>query len=191
MKRILLGALAAALLAGCSVSPITPKAPLPESVNDLNEWHTEGRVGIRTADDAVSGNFNWDHSPEHYEINIYGPFGQGATRIEGIPGQSSTLSYDDKTITGDNAESMLYREFGWQFPVSQVQYWIRGLASPTTPASIDFQADGSTPSTIIQDGWTITYKEFTAIEHLTLPQKIQVTKTPYRVNLIITDWDIQ
>lgn len=191
MKRLLLGASTLLLLAGCSFIPSTPKAPLPETVADIDTWHTEGRVGIRTANDAVSGNFNWQHSPNQYEINIYGPFGQGATRIEGIIGESATLTYDDKTLTGPSAEAMLYREFGWQFPIAQVEYWIRGLASPHSPAQVSMGDDGETPEQIQQDGWTITYKEFTQIEHLTLPQKIQVSNPPYRVNLIVTSWELQ
>lgn len=191
MKRFTLGASTLLVLAGCSLTPSTPKAPLPESVMAIDTWHTEGRVGIRTADDAVSGNFNWQHSPSQYEINIYGPFGQGATRIKGTADGPATLSYDDQTITGPSVEAMLYQQFGWQFPVAQVKYWMRGLASPASPAKIDFAADGDTPEQIKQDGWTVNYREFTQIEHLTLPQKIQVAKAPYRVNLIITSWELQ
>ncbi|MBM6551602.1 lipoprotein insertase outer membrane protein LolB [Marinomonas ostreistagni] len=191
MKRILIGASTLLMLAGCSLTPTTPKAPLPDSVAGIETWHTEGRVGIRTADDAVSGNFNWQHSPSQYQINIYGPFGQGATRIEGLSDGTTTLKYDDKTLTGPSAEAMLYREFGWQFPVTQVKYWIRGLPAPSSQADIQVGSDGVTPTQITQDGWTINYREFTQIEHLTLPQKIQVAKAPYRVNLIITNWDLQ
>lgn len=191
MKQLVIGAIAAAFLAGCSVSPTTPKAPLPDRVEDISAWQTEGRVGIRTEQDAVSGNFRWQHSAKHYELNIYGPFGQGATRLEGAAGQVSTLTYDDKTITGPSAEALLYQELGWHFPVDQVQYWMRGLASPNSPADIEYDTDGITPKQISQAGWTITYKEFTTISHLKLPQKMQVAHPPYRVNLIITSWDVQ
>ncbi|CUB03089.1 lipoprotein insertase outer membrane protein LolB [Marinomonas fungiae] len=191
IKHLWLSSLAAALLAGCSLSPTTPKPPTPERVEDISAWQTEGRVGIRTEQDAISGNFNWDQNPEHYELNIYGPFGQGATRLKGIPGQQASLTYDDKELTGPNAEALLYHELGWHFPVTNVQYWIRGLVSPNSPAEIAYQADGTTPEQIIQDGWTVLYREFTDLDGLKLPQRMQVTHAPYRVNLIITDWTVQ
>lgn len=190
-KHILLGVITTAFLAGCSISPSTPKAPIPDRAEDITTWQTEGRVGIRTAQDAVSGNFNWEHSPEHYELNIYGPFGQGATRIEGIPGKESRLTYDDKDLRGPSAEALLYHELGWHFPVTNVQYWIRGLPAPDSAAEISYQSDGITPEQIVQDGWTITYREFTSLGTLRLPQRLQVTHSPYRVNLIVTDWDVQ
>lgn len=191
LKQLVVGAMASVLLAGCSLSPTTPKTPLPEQVKDIKAWHTEGRVGIRTEQDAISGNFNWDYSPEFYELNIYGPFGQGATRLEGTPNQAAQLTYNDKKLTGQSADALLYHELGWHFPVNSIQYWIRGLAAPNTYAEIQYQEDGVTPEQIIQDGWTITYREYSMLEHLKLPQKMQVTHTPYRVNLIITDWDVQ
>ncbi|SBS24654.1 Outer-membrane lipoprotein LolB precursor [Marinomonas aquimarina] len=190
-KQLLLGALAATLLAGCSLSPSTPKLPTPERVEDISAWQTEGRVGIRTEQDAISGNFNWQHSPEHYELNIYGPFGQGATRLEGTPGKDARLTYEDKDLTGHSAEALLYHELGWHFPVTNVQYWIRGMASPNSSAAISYQQDGLTPEQIEQDGWTVTYREFTELDGLKLPQRMQVTHPPYRVNLIITDWTVQ
>ncbi|RDL43582.1 outer membrane lipoprotein LolB [Marinomonas piezotolerans] len=191
MKTPLIIVFVTAILAGCSTTPSVPPEPTPERTEDISAWQTEGRVGIRTENDAISGNFYWNQSQERYELNIYGPFGQGATRLEGSVGQSAQLSYDDKTIVGKNAEELLYSELGWQFPVTQVQYWIRGLASPKSYADITYDVDGSTPKQIYQDGWTITYKEFTSIDHLKLPQKMQVTQLPYRVNLIITSWDVQ
>ena len=190
IKHIIAGVVTSAILAGCSMSPKIPTAPTPDSVEDIQAWQTEGRVGIRTDSDAISGNFNWSHTKEFYELNIYGPFGQGATRLEGTPGSEATLSYEDKVQVGPSAEALLYHELGWHFPVTNVQYWIRGLAAPNTAAEIEYREDG-TPEQIIQDGWTISYKEFTNVDTLKLPQRMQVTHTPYRVNLIITDWAVQ
>ena len=191
MKKALMGALAVAVLSGCSMTPTTPKAPTPETAQDIKAWQTEGRVGIRTESDAISGNFYWDYSQEQYELNIYGPFGQGATRLQGTPNKVAQLTYDDKTVVGKSAEELLYTELGWHFPVNQVQYWIRGLPSPKSYAEIEYDIDGTTPQKITQDNWTITYREFTQIDNLKLPQRMQVTRLPYRVNLIITQWDVQ
>lgn len=191
LQRISFGFLLAILMVGCSVTPPAQVDSLPKTTADITGWHTEGRVGIRTKDDALSGNFTWDHSPEYYELNIFGPFGQGATRLFGIPNKEANLSYDDKELKGNNPEVLLYRELGWNFPVTNVQYWIRGLAAPNSKAEIAYREDGVSPTQIIQDGWTIAYKEYSSVGHLQLPQRLQVTRSPYRVNLIITDWIVK
>ncbi|MFD1384171.1 lipoprotein insertase outer membrane protein LolB [Rhodanobacter aciditrophus] len=191
MKKLIISALTVSALAGCSMTPTTPKAPTPETVDAIQSWQTEGRVGIRTENDAISGNFYWDYGPDQYELNIYGPFGQGATRLQGTPNKVAQLTYDDKTVVGKNAEDLLFDELGWQFPVNQVRYWIRGLPSPKSYANIQYDIDGKTPTQITQDNWTVTYREFTEIDNLKLPQRMQVTRLPYRVNLIITRWNVQ
>jgi outer membrane lipoprotein LolB len=175
---------------GCSTTP-PPQAPnIPSEVAEILEWETEGRVGIRTQDDALSGNFYWHKTPNAFELNIVGPFGQGATTLSGND-HSVTLKTDDRSVTGNDAETLLFNELGWHFPIRQVNYWIRGLAHPTSPADIVYRADGKLIEKLVQDGWTVTYRDYTELEHLSLPQRLQVERAPYRVNLIITQWTVK
>jgi len=102
-----------------------------------------------------------------------------------------TLAYEDKIITGDDPATLLQDELGWAFPVKQVTYWIRGLASPSSSAQITKEIGSETISKIEQDGWVVTYNNFTEIDGLSLPQKMQVSNPPFRVNLIINEWTVQ
>ncbi|REG83010.1 lipoprotein insertase outer membrane protein LolB [Marinomonas pollencensis] len=188
--RVTLLAFLATLLAACTSQP-QKLTPPPASVSLIKQWEAQGRVGIRTENDAVSGNFNWQHSANTFDLRIYGPFGQGSTELSKNKDGKVVLAYEDKTVTGYDAEQMLQQRLGWQFPVRQVSYWIRGLPYPNTLSKISYQQNSDLPSEIIQDGWTISYQKFADIRGLSLPQKMQVSRPPYRVNLIITQWTIQ
>ncbi|NLQ19026.1 outer membrane lipoprotein LolB [Marinomonas sp. M1K-6] len=180
-----------ALLSACSSKPTGPITPPPASIDAISKWETSGRVGIRTQNDALSGNFNWQKDPTTFSLNIVGPFGQGATKLNKTPDGMVSLAYEDTVVTGRNPATLLQQELGWEFPVKQVTYWIRGLADPSSYARITKTADSHLPATIEQDGWLITYHNFTKVDGLSLPQKMQVSNPPFRVNLIINQWTIQ
>lgn len=179
------------IISACSSRPTGPVIPPPDSVSAISKWETSGRVGIRTKEDAVSGNFNWQKNPNTFALSIVGPFGQGATKLDQNQDGIVTLAYEDTVVTGNNPATLLQQELGWEFPVEQVTYWIRGLAAPNSPSRISQDPISKLPSTIQQDGWLITYNNFTKIDGLSLPQRMQVSNPPFRVNLIINQWTIQ
>ncbi|MFT2110040.1 lipoprotein insertase outer membrane protein LolB [Marinomonas sp. 2405UD68-3] len=178
------------LISACSNSP-KKAPPIPKSIDQITQWETVGRVGIRTEEDALSGNFNWLHNQSTFDLSIIGPFGQGATHLKQIENGNIELKYQDVTVEGTSAHALLNEHFGWQFPVNQVTYWIRGLPSPNSHYEIFNRFNSDRPEEIIQDGWTVTYKEYSTIDTLELPSKLQASKPPFRVNLIITQWTIQ
>ncbi len=177
------------LITACSNTP--KKAPIPDSIDQISQWETVGRVGIRTEDDAISGNFNWLQNQSSFDLSIVGPFGQGATHLKQETPGSVELKYKDVIVEGTSAHSLLNTHFGWQFPVNQVTYWIRGIPSPNSSYEIMNRFNSNLPDEITQDGWTVSYKEFITVGTLELPSKLQASKPPFRVNLIITQWNIQ
>lgn len=189
--RILCLVTLTSLISACSTTPRGPITPPPTSVSAISKWETSGRVGIRTPEDAVSGNFNWQKDPKTFSLNIVGPFGQGATKLNKSKEGIVTLAYEDTVITGTNPATLLQQELGWEFPVEQVSYWIRGLPDPSSASRTTNDPDSNLPSKIEQDGWLVTYTNFTEIDGLSLPQKMQVSNPPFKVNLIINQWTIQ
>ncbi|MBR7890012.1 outer membrane lipoprotein LolB [Marinomonas sp. A79] len=180
-----------AAISACSTKPTGPIVPPPTDANAITKWETSGRVGIRTQDDAISGNFSWERDPKTFALDIVGPFGQGAIKLNKNAEGVVSLAYDDVVKIGSDPAALLQQELGWAFPVDQVTFWIRGLPSPTSPAQLNHDPDSNLLSTIEQDGWLITYNNFTDVNGLALPQKMQVSNPPFKVNLIINQWTIQ
>ncbi|MCB5162896.1 lipoprotein insertase outer membrane protein LolB [Marinomonas algarum] len=180
-----------AAISACSTKPTGPITPPPTSASAISKWETSGRVGIRTKEDAISGNFNWQQDPATFALNIVGPFGQGAIKLSKNMEGIVTLAYDDVIRVGSDPAILLQQELGWEFPVKQVTYWMRGLPAPTSTARITNDPQTGLVNQLEQDGWLITYSNFTDVDGLLLPQKMQVSNPPYKVNLIINQWTIQ
>jgi len=179
------------------------------SIDEIKQWSSSGRVGIRTDDDAHSGNFNWRHNDKEFEFIISGPFGQGTTKISGTEGHKEhedlaghedhkyhniVLEYKDIVASGTDAEALLLDHFGWHFPIIQISYWVRGIPYSGSKAMVIYDDELEStlkPTTIIQDDWTINYTRYETVNGVQLPHKLQAEKLPYRVNLIINSWDIQ
>ncbi|MCV2403720.1 lipoprotein insertase outer membrane protein LolB [Marinomonas sp. C2222] len=191
MNRIIYVIALTILISACSSKPKGPVHTPPSSVEAISSWETSGRVGIRTADDAVSGNFNWQKTPNTFSLKVVGPFGQGATTLTQNNNSLVTLSYDGKQVTGSSPAELLEQELGWGFPVEDVDYWIRGLISPHSNAEVKTDSATLRPQQITQNGWLITYTNFTEVDGLYLPQKMQVQNPPYRINLIINQWTVR
>lgn len=182
---------ATALLSACSSRPSGPIIPPPTSASAISKWETSGRVGIRTKNDAISGNFTWQKDPKTFALSIVGPFGQGAINLKKNQDSLVTLAYEDTLTTGSDPGVLLQQELGWEFPVEQVTYWIRGLPAPNSPFRVSNNTKTKQPDTIEQDGWSIQYTNFVNVDGLSLPQKMQVSNPPFKVNLIINQWTIQ
>ncbi|TBR38277.1 outer membrane lipoprotein LolB [Marinomonas agarivorans] len=200
--------LVALFLVACSTPPKQEKKTF-ESVDDIKQWSNSGRVGIRTSSDAISGNFRWFHSDDKFEFIISGPFGQGTTKLHGVHAHehhqdieghehhqhnSVTLEYKDVVVTGSDAEALLADHLGWQFPIFQISYWVKGIKYPHSDAIEVFgnsEQGNLQLNTLIQDEWRIEYKRYQEVNGLNLPQKLQAEKPPYRVNLIINDWELE
>ncbi len=184
--RLLMISFIAYFLSACNIFQIEQ-----ENINTIKQWDTKGRVSIKTPNVAVYGNFDWHESPINFSLRIYGPLGQGSTKLSGINNKKVTLTYSNKKIVGRNATSLLRKKLGWEFPVNQVKYWIRGLPYPKTPYRLTNNNKTRLPAIIRQDSWKVSYKTFSDVKGLYLPKTIQVSHPPYQVNLIITNWNIQ
>ncbi|MBR9805178.1 outer membrane lipoprotein LolB [bacterium] len=136
-------------LTSCSIfRPSTPTAL------DAN-WSVEGKISLRTADDAETINFKWQQLGANYLIDLWGPLGQGATQIQKEAGIVTLRRGDEIIDQAFNAEQLLRQTTGWQLPVTQLQYWARGQLAPgrgqrTLNAEQQLQ-------TIKQNGWVIEY----------------------------------
>lgn len=177
-------------LAGCEnfSSKQTSSQPLPEHLQDLQSWEIRGKLGVKTDQDRASTSVKWQQqAANEYQINLVGPLGQGAVEIIGQP-QSVSVSIKGETYTSSSARSLLSEQLGWDLPVEQFQYWVKGVPSPNkTIDAISYSADGNIDS-LSQDGWLITYDSFEDFEHWRLPSKLTASFNSLKLTLIIRDW---
>jgi outer membrane lipoprotein LolB len=178
-------------LAGCSLQktqPLSPNLSWDEHQTLLKQylnWELSGKVGIRTADDNQTASLKWLQIAQTYQIDIHGPWGQGGASIEGKPGAVTVNVSGDKQYRGVNPEQILYEKLGWDLPISDIYWWIRGLPSPEKPYT--HHLEDNRLKALQQDGWEIQYLRYNNLNPA-LPNKLSLSRNDLKITVIINSW---
>lgn len=182
-----LTALAWALaLAGCastpppSTSPLDLRAALPE------RWTLQGRIGVKSVDQNLSGNMLWQHRGGADELLLTSPLGQGVARIvRDASGVTLELPNQPARRAAD-AEELTRAVLGYGLPVAGLGWWVQ--ARPAPGSTFDATRDSRNRfEQIRQDGWTITYLRY-ADDAPTRPRKLALTREGLEIRLIVDAW---
>ena len=181
MARLVVSLLLAAGLGGCaSVPPGRMDAVLSTS------WTLQGRIGIQTAEQSLSGNIRWQHLPASDELLMTSPLGQGVARIvrnaDGVildvPNQPLRYAPD--------AESLTREALGYGLPVSSLAWWVQAHPAPNRVFEATRDAAGRIAQ-LKQDGWVIDYLQY-ATEAPARPRKLVATREGLEIRLVTDSW---
>jgi outer membrane lipoprotein LolB len=142
----------ALILGGCASPPVVApeqiEAELPVA------WTLQGRIGIQTDEQSLSGQIRWQHRAETDELMMMSPLGQGIARIV-RDAAGVTLEVPDQPVRrARDVESLTHETLGYTLPVSGLVWWV--LARPA-PDRV-FEATHDNIGRILQlkqDGWVI------------------------------------
>ncbi|MCV6588149.1 MAG: lipoprotein insertase outer membrane protein LolB [Marinobacterium sp.] len=194
-SRLIVALLPVLLLAGCSgwhTSAPLVRTDVPASwqryqhwMSTQQHWELSGKVGIRTARESNSAGVSWQQQGELTDITLSGPFNAQAARIQSTPVRV-TLDADGQRYQAESPEALLEQQLGWQLPVRELAWWVRGLPAPDSPWQQ--QLENERLKTLSQKGWQIRYSRYS--EDLQLPEKLVLRYETLRVVLVIHDWTI-
>lgn len=187
--------LASALLAACS-TPAGMAPPVNAAWEErravlqrITHWQFTGSIRVRDDQESHSSRIRWQQRGNHYRINLWGAFNAGATEITGEPGRVIINQRGAEPITTDTPEELVYRELGYELPVSQLDYWLKGLPVPGRDAGTVFGESGQLVR-LQQSGWEIHYLAYADTAPETLPARIRMEKPPLQVDLVRLDWSV-
>lgn len=151
----------------------------------ITDWELNGKIGIRTATESQSASLKWVQHDTLYQIDIRGPLGQGGASISGKPGDVIVDVSGEGQFRGPDPETILYSQLGWDLPISDIFWWIRGLPSPDK----DYQhtLEENVLKTLKQSGWDITFLRYNKLTPA-LPQKLRLTRNGLKITLVINQW---
>lgn len=185
-------------LTGCST--VTPPSTKPEkpiaqiswkdrqaALERLRNWQLNGKIAIQTAQDAGSATVDWIQNRSSYQISLYGPLGSHGIKLAGQPGHVTLDTSDGKHFTANNAEQLLAKNWGWNLPVSNLTYWVRGLPVPTSTYSSHFDNSNRLTS-LQQQGWNVQFLGYTNEGAIDLPSKISITSATFKTKIVIYQW---
>ncbi|MDO8908350.1 MAG: lipoprotein insertase outer membrane protein LolB [Pseudohongiella sp.] len=158
-------------------------------LESLSQWEFTGSINVRDANEAQSSRIRWRQQDEAYRINLWGTFNVGATEINGRPGEVRIEQQGEEPIITESPEEMLYQQIGYELPVTELNYWIKGIPAPGASHALNF-ADNQQLLSFEQDGWRIDYLGYTNFGQETLPTRIRIQKDPLRLDLIRLSWTL-
>lgn len=180
------------LLAGCQnlrsqqATPYTA-AEQERRLPSLQSWRAEGKVSFKIKNQNQSASFHWDQHKGNFILHIFGPFGHSSTWIKrtshGVTLENAELGRRQAA----NAEALMQTLVGWQVPVSNMQYWIKGQPAPGSKAAMTTN-DLGFPSELQQQGWQVQIKQYQTVGPWQLPQKLIASRDDMRLMVVINQW---
>jgi outer membrane lipoprotein LolB len=156
---------------------------------EVNSWQISGKIAIQNARNSGSASVDWTKRNNNYDIAIVGPIGTGTVKLSGHPGFVSMQTSDGKHYTAKSAEDLLAKQWGYNLPVSNMNYWIRGLPVPNVPSKTKY--DGQNRLTnLVQSGWRIQYPSYAKSGKLDLPNKIFIYSSGLTVKIVVYHWKV-
>lgn len=186
------------LISGCTHRQ--PKAPLisqnwvdhKSKVEAINNWQATGKLAVKVPNDGGSANLKWLQTGSAYQIDLNGPFGSGKVTINGLP-NSVTLSEAGQTPQpAKTAEELIRKNTGWNIPVTQLAFWVRGLPDPNSKVTHFTPNAQGLIGELEQLGWKVSYGEYISVNTPTntipMPGRIIAEYKDVRLTLVVREW---
>ena len=190
--RLTILLLLAMLLSACAITSQPPPSVSNsqqhvQQLSGLNQWSLEGKLGYRDNKDGGSAWVSWSQQQKNFDISLNGPFGVGATRIIGSEHYAQLQRSGHDNITANSPTALTEYLFGWQWPVAELQFWVRGIPAPTTTSTISHNPDG-TLAKLEQSNWVLQFSNYKKQDEWILPGKIKGQNGDYRFTLVVKNW---
>ena len=207
IMRGLSACLLALLLGGCESTPdlaaLTNFLSLPgpddpqeewqahlQWLESLNVWRTSGRLAVKVPDDGWSASLRWRQRDDTYRVQLNGPFGQGAVRIDGSASAVVLRTADGRERRAATPEKLIAAELKAEVPVSLLRFWILGRPAPApAPLESELELDeAGRLQSLAQAGWSITYQEYETLDVGDLPKRMRIEREDTEARFVLSSW---
>ena len=163
-------ALACVLLAAaCTTVPFESGVPVaPPTPFDFS-----GRVLVSFDGRAFSSALRWQHVSGRDEIWLLSPAGQ---------------ALDQRQYRAESVESLTRRALGWELPVANLKYWVRGDIAPGSAPGAVVRGDDQRIARLEQGGWRVALTYYAAQEYDGLPRRLELAGASHEIRLVIDTW---
>jgi outer membrane lipoprotein LolB len=178
-------------LSGCQTSPPRPVlSPQQYSIQAIPNWQAEGKIAINMNGQRQNASFKWEQDQADYVVHLFGPFGQGTTWLRRTSEGVSLENAEIGLKRAATAEQLMKTNLGWQVPVSNLQYWLRGLTAPSPRPKHQETDPRGLLTALEQEGWTVAYPQYQTFQGLLLPAKMTAKRDAITVTIAIKQWQL-
>lgn len=164
-------------LAGCvSQLPATPATA---------DFRVEGKVGVVQAGRAYSARFAWTQLGAKFTVDLWGPLGQGRTRLRG-DGQSLLITNaKGEVLARGEPQALMQERLGWRLPLNLLLDWLHGRPAASAPASAQTSDPDGNLTGFQQQGWRVRFAAFQPHQGGLAPSRITAERPGARVRVLV------
>ncbi len=159
---------------GCARLPVPPQQA---------DFRLEGKIGVVAGKRRQAGRFIWRQTADRYDIVLWGPLGQGSTRLRGDSGHVEITTGAGASVLSGPPDTVLRQQLGWSLPLAMLPWWL--LGQPIPEAAV-MHSETDVAGRLIafrQFGWRIRYAEFDVESQPPQPRRITAERPGYRISL--------
>ena len=169
------------LLVGCVSVPSPPLA---------TDFSVKGKIGVVDGGDSWSARFVWRQTGERFEIDLWGPLGQGQTRLRGTPNRLEVLDADGDVRNSGSPDALMLAELGWSLPLNLLLDWLQGRPSAAAPvANLVRDSEGGLTD-FHQLGWEVRFDRGRTAPADAPPRRITAERPGYWVRVVVSEREI-
>lgn len=168
------------------------KAPPTAPLVGEGAFEVRGKLGVTESGESFSARFLWRQEGSDFNIDLWGPFGQGRVQLVGNDTEVTLLDADGAVITTGEHEAVMRRNLGWSLPLAVLPAWVQGHPDAQYPAREESRDASGHLIAFRQLDWQVELARFQAAgseaDERELPHRVTAWRGPYRVRLAISDW---
>ncbi len=151
------------------------------------DFTIKGKIGVVEGADSWSARFIWRQSGERFEIDLWGPLGQGQSRLRGTPDRLEIIDADGDVRTSGSPEALMLAELGWSLPLRLLLDWLQGRPAPQVPVADAIRDPEGNLTGFQQLGWQVRFERARKAPEDAPPRRITAQKPGYRVRVVISE----
>lgn len=182
------------LVVACAPKTVRPDQALlaaqsarEKQLQGHDNWTIRARLGVSDGEHGGSGSLVWIRRNNTFDFELRAPVTGRSFRMHGGPDRVRLDGLKQGSLHGTDARALLQQALGWQVPMAQLDYWVRGMRAPGSTAQLLFGADGL-PERLSQDGWTVEYRDWYPETEPALPRRVFANRGNDRVRMVINSW---
>ena len=126
-----------------------------------------------------------------FRLRIIAPLGRGTYEILRQRDSVTLIDAENRTYSAGSAEQLLQDAVGWRLPISNIEFWVRGLLAPNeAPTQLSLDESGLVTDFAVQ-AWRVSVLDYQVVDQIAMPRKLFMNYGDTKVRLLITAWDFR
>lgn len=166
------------------------------AVQAYADWQLAGRLNVRQQQQSDTVSIRWQQQGKSFDITLSSTMlGLGTTRVSGGTAEVLVEKAGEAPVTLPDLQALTRDYLAFDFPATNLLYWVRGLPAPDLPATTAFDDSDLLASLTQQDGtgrsWQLTFDRYVAVDGLVMPGRIRLNSEDVQLTFLVSEWQLR